>query len=81
MKQLFFTAALIPALGLMGCADSSQGKLRQTVYDLDSAYHLVASPMPDVLAGKVPGVTVSPTNKALIQKASQTVFNEIDALE
>jgi hypothetical protein len=81
MKRLFVVFAVVLPLSLAACANTTQGKLRQAVYDLDSAYHLIANPMPDVLAGKVPGVTVSAEHKLLIQSASQTVFNEISALE
>lgn len=81
MKKLFFLFAIIPALVLSACADTTQGKLRQTVFNLDSAYHVLANPMPDVMAGKVPGVTVSDADKVIIKRASQTVFNQLSALE
>ncbi|MFT8444896.1 MAG: hypothetical protein ABF751_00125 [Acetobacter orientalis] len=78
MKKLFF---LLPLVAVVACANTAQGKLRQTVFNLDSAYHLLANPMPDVMAGKVPGVTVSDADKVLIKRASQTVFNQLSALE
>lgn len=66
---------------LMACAETSQGKLRQAVYDLASAYHIMAAPMPDVIAGKVPGVHLTDAQVTLAKRASQSVFNEISALE
>ncbi|MBE7619331.1 hypothetical protein GL297_06760 [Komagataeibacter sp. FXV2] len=67
--------------GLAACASSAQGKLKQSVYDIDSAYHVAAEPMPDVMAGKMPGVTLTDAEKALVKSASQSVFNEITSLE
>lgn len=82
LKLSFSGLCAIVALGcLTACADTAQGKLRQTVYDVDSAYHVLAAPMPDVMAGKVPGVTLTDTQKAIAKRASQTVFNEIQSLE
>lgn len=66
---------------LSACADGTQAKLRQTVYDMASAYHVAANPMPDVMAGKVPGVTLTDDQKSLVKRASQTVFNELSVLE
>ena len=74
-------AALAALASLAACASSGQGKLKQSVYDIDSAYHVVAEPMPDVMAGKLPGVTLTNAEKALVKSASQTVFNEITSLE
>ncbi|KAA8419717.1 hypothetical protein FKW50_14715 [Acetobacter pomorum] len=79
MKKLFLALGLLPLLA--ACADTSQGKLRQAVYDVDSAYHVLANPMPDVMAGKVPGVALTDTQKTIAKAASQTVFNEIQSLE
>ncbi|ARW10036.1 hypothetical protein [Acetobacter ascendens] len=79
MKKVFLALGLLPLLA--ACADTSQGKLRQAVYDVDSAYHVLAHPMPDVMAGKVPGVALTDTQKAIAKTASQTVFNEIQSLE
>ncbi|WP_239021382.1 hypothetical protein [Novacetimonas cocois] len=67
--------------GLGACASSGQGKLKQSVYDIDSAYHVIAAPMPDVMAGGLPGVTLTDAQKALVKTASQSVFNEITSLE
>lgn len=69
------------ALGLAACASTAQGKLRQAVYDVDSAYHVLATPIPDVMAGKVPGITLSANQKLIAKAASQSVFNEIQSLE
>lgn len=66
---------------LTACGSTSQVKLKQSVYDLESAYDVMAEPMPDVMAGKVPGVTLSDADKALIKQASQTVYNEIATLQ
>lgn len=72
----------LAALCLLGaCAQTAQGKLRQAVYDTASAYHLLASPMPDVMAGHVPGVSLSAAQKSLARQASQSVLNELAALE
>ena len=79
MKKVFLALGLLPLLA--ACADTSQGKLRQAVYDVDSAYHVLANPMPDVMAGKVPGVALTDTQKTIAKAASQTVFNEIQSLE
>ena len=49
MKKALFALGLLPLLA--ACADTVQGKLRQTVYDVDSAYHVLAKPMPDVMTG------------------------------
>ena len=67
--------------GLTACGDTPQAKLRQTVFDSASVYHVAASPMPDVMAGKVPGVHLSDEQKALVKKSSQTVVNELTVLE
>ncbi|MEG3348299.1 hypothetical protein [Novacetimonas sp. GS1] len=72
---------LVLACGLAACASSPQGKLRQSVYDIDSAYHVIAAPMPDVMAGKLPGVTLTAAEKTLVKSASQGVFDEIASLE
>lgn len=79
MKKALFALGLLPLLA--ACADTAQGKLRQTVYDVDSAYHVLAKPMPDVMTGQVPGVALTDTQKAIAKRASQTVFNEIQSLE
>ncbi|GCD59343.1 hypothetical protein NBRC3280_1856 [Acetobacter pasteurianus NBRC 3280] len=79
MKKALLALGLLPLLA--ACADTAQGKLRQTVYDVDSAYHVLANPMPDVMAGKVPGVALTDTQKAIAKRASQSVFNEIQSLE
>jgi len=72
---------LVLACGLAACASSPQGKLRQSVYDIDSAYHVIAAPMPDVMAGRLPGVTLTAAEKTLVKSASQGVFDEIASLE
>ncbi|BAK84532.1 hypothetical protein [Komagataeibacter medellinensis] len=66
---------------LTACGSTTQVKLRQSVNDLESAYDVLAEPMPDVMAGKVPGITLTDADKALIKKASQTVYNEIATLQ
>lgn len=66
---------------LTACGSTSQVKLKQSVYDLENAYDVLAEPMPDVMADKVPSVTLSDTDKALIKKASQSVYNEISTLQ
>lgn len=72
---------LVLACGLAACASSGQGRLKQSVYDIDSAYHVMAAPMPDVMAGKLPGVTLTDAEKTLVKSASQSVFNEVTSLE
>ncbi|QHM91199.1 hypothetical protein [Acetobacter pasteurianus] len=79
MKKVFFALGLLPLLA--ACANTAQGKLHQAVYDVDSAYHVLANPMPDVMAGKVPGVALTDTQKDIAKRASQTLFNEISSLE
>lgn len=79
MKKALLVLGLLTLL--TACADTSQGKLRQIVYDIESAYHVLAAPMPDVFAGRVPGVALTDTQKAIAKRASQTVFNEIASLE
>lgn len=81
MRKILPIGALAAMVCLSACANTAQGKLRQAVFNLDSAYHLLANPMPDVMAGKVPGVTVNDADKILIKRASQTVFNQLSALE
>ncbi|BAK83981.1 hypothetical protein [Komagataeibacter medellinensis] len=75
--------ACLIATGLLltACGSTTQVKLRQSVNDLESAYDVLAEPMPDVMAGKVPGITLTDADKALIKKASQTVDNEIATLQ
>ena len=79
MKKAILALGLLPLL--TACADTAQGKLRQVVYDVASAYHVLATPMPDVMAGRVPGITLTDTQKDIAKRASQTVFNEIQSLE
>ncbi|ASC05171.1 hypothetical protein [Acetobacter pasteurianus] len=79
MKKALLALGLLPLLA--ACADTAQGKLRQTVFDTDSAYHVVASPMPDVMAGKVTGKPFTTEQKTIAKLASQSVFNEIQSLE
>ncbi|MGF1275586.1 hypothetical protein [Acetobacter pasteurianus] len=79
MKKALLALGLLPLLA--ACADTAQGKLRQAVFDTDSAYHVLANPMPDVMAGKVPGVALTDTQKTIAKRASQIVFNEIQFLE
>lgn len=81
MKNYVFAGSLAALCLLCSCAQTAQGKLRQAVYDTASAYHVLASPMPDVMAGHVPGVSLSDGQKELARKASQTVLNELAALE
>lgn len=78
MKKILLVSSV--AL-LSACAETTSGKLNQTVYDLDSAYHTLAVTMPDVMEGKVPGITLTEDQKTLIKKSSQSVFNEIQSLE
>ena len=79
MKKALLALGLLPLLA--ACGTTKQAKLNQAVFDADSAYHVLASPMPDVMAGKVPGVTLTDTQKAIAKAASQTMFNEIQSLE
>ena len=81
MKRPISLGAIALVFGLSACADGTQAKLRQTVYDMSSAYHVAANPMPDVMAGKVPGITLTEDQKSLAKRASQTVVNELSALE
>ncbi|MFT9419203.1 hypothetical protein [Acetobacter sp.] len=81
MKNHVKAGSLVALCLLCSCAQTAQGKLRQAVYDTASAYHLLASPMPDVMAGHVPGVNLSAGQKALARKASQSVLDELSALE
>ncbi|ASC05606.1 hypothetical protein S101468_01348 [Acetobacter pasteurianus subsp. pasteurianus] len=79
MKKAFLALGLLPLLA--ACGATPQAKLNQTVFDVDSGYHVLANPMPDVMAGKVPGVALTDTQKDIAKRASQTVFNEIQSLE
>ncbi len=79
MKKVFFALGVLPLLA--ACANTAQGKLYQAVYDVASAYHVLANPMPDVMAGKVPGIVLNDTQKDIAKRTSQTVFNEIQSLE
>lgn len=81
MKRIFPLGAIALVFGLSACADGTQAKLRQTVYDMGSAYHVAANPMPDVMGGKVPGITLTDAQKSLAKRTSQTVVNELSALE
>ena len=81
MKNYAEVACLAALCMLCSCAQTAQGKLRQAVYDTASAYHLLASPMPDVMAGHVPGVSLNTAQKALARQASQTVLNELAAFD
>ena len=71
---------LLPFFMVVACADTTQGKLRQTIYDMNSTYHVLANPVPDIIAGKVPGVRLTDSQVILIKRASQSVFNELSAL-
>ena len=71
----------VMGLGLTACGATPRAKMRQTVFDVASAYHVAASPMPDVMAGKVPGVSLTDEQKMLARKSSQTVVNELTTLE
>ncbi|MFT8586823.1 hypothetical protein [Acetobacter papayae] len=71
----------VMGLGLTACGTTPQAKMRQTVFDVASAYHVASSPMPDVMAGKVPGITLTDEQKTLVRKSSQTVVNELTTLE
>lgn len=81
MRKYSVAGSLAAVCLLSACAQTAQGKLRQAVYDTASAYHLLASPMPDVMAGRVPGVSLNAAQKALARQASQSVLNELAALE
>ncbi|WP_338332018.1 hypothetical protein [Acetobacter sp. LMG 32666] len=81
MKNYAGVACLAALSLLCSCAQTAQGKLRQAVYDTASAYHLLASPMPDVMAGHVPGVSLNAAQKTLARQASQTVLNELAAFD
>ncbi|MCH4025047.1 MAG: hypothetical protein LKH76_05005 [Acetobacter fabarum] len=81
MKNYIKAGSLAVLCLLCACAQTAQGKLRQAVYDTASAYHLLASPMLDIMAGHVPGVSLSAGQKALARKASQSVLDELSALE
>lgn len=54
MKNYVKAGSLAVLCLLCSCAQTAQGKLRQAVYDTASAYHLLASPMPDIMAGRKP---------------------------
>lgn len=69
------------SFGLTACGDTPQAKLRQTVFDAASVYHVAATPMPDVMAGKVPGVWLTDEQKTLVKKSSRSVVSELTVLE
>lgn len=72
--------SLLLLLSVAACASTSQGKLRQVVYDMNSTYHVLASPMILVMSGQVPGIKLTDTQISLVKRASQTVFNELSSL-
>ncbi|MCE2576011.1 hypothetical protein [Komagataeibacter sp. FNDCR2] len=81
MSMGAFACLMGAGLMLSACGSTTQVKLGQSVDDLESAYDVLAEPMPDVMAGKVPGIILSDSDKALIKKASQSVYNEISTLQ
>nr|WP_279184891.1 hypothetical protein [Acetobacter syzygii] len=81
MKKTAVAGSLAALCLLCSCAQTAQGKLRQAVYDTASAYHLLASPMPDVMADRVPGVHLTTVQKNLARQTSQTVLEALTNLE
>lgn len=78
MRKFLFA---LPLVALAACASTADGKLRQAVYDIATAYNVLAAPMPDAFAGNIPGVTLTDGQKAVARRASQTVYNELSTLE
>lgn len=79
MKKAFLALGLLPLLA--ACGATPQAKLKQTVFDADSSYHVLAQPIPDAIKGNVKGIALTDTQKDIAKRASQTVFNEISSLE
>ncbi|GBR47281.1 hypothetical protein CSR02_00725 [Acetobacter pomorum] len=79
MKKAFLALGLLPLLA--ACGSTPQAKMNQTVFDVDSSYHVLAQPIPDAIKGNVPGITLTDTQKDIAKRASQSVFNEIASLE
>ena len=79
MKKALLALGLLPLLA--ACGTTNQAKLNQAVFDVDSAYHVLANPMPDVMSGKVTGKPFTTEQKTIAKLASQTTFNEIQSLE
>ena len=75
MKKLLVLPFLV--FGLSACANTTQGKLKQGVYTLESSYHVAAVSIPDI--NKAVGFTDD--QKTLAKQASQLVFNQINALQ
>lgn len=80
------TLKMLPVFGLLSLAACSTGEtqqqlLTQTVYNVESTYTIAGEATLPFLKGQVPGVKIDAQDKELIQKASATMFNEIQSLK
>ena len=80
------TLKILPVFGLLALAACTTGEtqqqlLTQTVYNVESTYTIAGEATLPFLKGQVPGVKIDAQDKELIQKASATMFNEIQSLK
>lgn len=81
MKSFIKISALAGIIfTLSACADTSQGKLKQALYDEAAIYHASALTLPDVMEGKVKGINLTDAQKNVIKKASQSVYTQLSSL-
>ena len=74
---------MLALLGLTACAhkENTQEVLRQSVFNLETTYTIAAQSTVPFVTGQVPGVKITPQDKELINKASNTVYSEIQSLK
>lgn len=74
---------IISILALSGCAqkESTQTILKQSVYNLETTYTIVAESAMPFVTGEIPGVKVSQADKELMFRASNTLYSEIQSLK
>ena len=73
--------ALLGMLGFLGACthETNQERLRQIIFNADDTYQLSAMALIPLLEDKVPGVTLTEDQKAILKRASNILAMELNS--
>lgn len=73
--------ALLGMLGFLGACshETNQERLRQIIFNADDTYQLSAMALIPLLEDKVPGVTLTEDQKAILKRASNLLAIELNS--
>ena len=73
--------ALLGMLGFLGACthETNQERLRQIIFNADDTYQLSAMALIPLLEDKVPGVTLTEDQKAILKRASNVLAIELNS--